>query len=280
LFRIAIRFFSTIAVACSPTASSEAQLVAPYAQVGLDLSYRTGYTWRGIPLHGGSSFEPGAFVAHVWRDWSLSAGVWSSMAFASNDESFQTTEIDFWAQYARRLSFLDVSAGWILYDARRDDLLDVFRPERTHEIWIELQWPSQSVTPAVLIWRDIGDVNATYLELETTVRIPIWNLVGVPMGSWTVSAAYANTFGDDRVGGAEEEYYYRSGLEHINLSVATTLGYIPMGRLVAAFAVEGHLVFRLENEARAAWGETDAWLGLTLSLLGPRCRRGQDVCRR
>ena len=159
------------------------------------------------------------------------------------------------------------------------DSAAVQRPESTHELWLELAWPTSGITPSARVWQDVDEVRAAYCELEASIRIPIWNMVGVPMGSWTVAGRYGRTLGDSSGGSGSSRSVYRSGLEHVDLWVATTLGYIPIDRMTLAFSIEGHLVFALEDEFKAEHGPADPWLGLTLTVIGPRCRPGKDICR-
>jgi hypothetical protein len=141
------------------------------------------------------------------------------------------------------------------------------------------------VVPHAFVAYDVDQIQGTYLEAGSSVRVPVWANVLLPIGSLVLDGTTAWSLGQERDAGATDEdgYYAERGLTHIDLSAATTTAPFPFWVFSSAVRFEFHLQLNKDAATRrvSAMESSDhsTWFGITFSLLGPRCRPERGICR-
>ena len=97
------------------------------------------------------------------------------------------------------------------------------------------------------------------------------------MGSITLQGQAGYSLGQEMNDNdpTEVAYFKDAGLTHFDISASTTIGYFGLWLFNVAFHIEVHVPINRDAYTK----ETKLWGGLTMSLVGPRCRPKRDICR-
>jgi hypothetical protein len=260
---------------------------------GTDLNLRSRYVWRGLTRHDGWVFQPDVFASYgLARDLRLTAGAWTNVQLAHAAEStgigFRRRwagETNLWGEVAVTSGIIDGSAGWTAY-LFRDGTVGMTSPGNTSELYLRLETLELPVVvPRIFIADDVGAVGGAYLEAGTSVRVPVWTNVIVPIGSLILDGVVGWSLGQEvnRTEPDQAAYFARRGITHVDLSASMTTGATPLGPFTAAVRAEFHLQLNRDSATRRVHRDEEqghvTWAGFTLSLIGPRCRPERRICR-
>lgn len=221
----------------------------------------------------------------------LTAGAWTTIEPGSVEASDLGTdkvvfgEVNVWAEASRKLGPVEAATGVAGYYFDRSATTRLLHEVRqTHEIYARAQIGNWKVVPRAAAWYDFDSVNGLFLEGGATVRLPLWSGIMVPVGSLLLNADSGFSLGQqvdpDRPDDAA--YFQQSGLAYVDLSLAVTFGYIPMGILNNAVHLEVHSQINRDDRTKFVNGlemkDVKWWVSLTLTSMGPRCRPTHDLC--
>lgn len=290
------------ALAAALLLSTAAARPAPaQLRAGSDVAFLTRYEWRGLRLHDGAVLQPSLFVA--WEPGAGSSGAgagaivtagvlgtWEMAApSAPTGLGFGAPwgEIQPWIEVAVPAGPFDLAAGWTayLYDVEAA-LGPAAAFEDTHELYARARaTPLPAVTPELAAWLDVDEVRGAYLEGRVLVRVPLWPQVLVPVGSLFLVPRIGASLGqeEDPERPVEAARFAERGVTHWGASALVPIGPIPLGRVAGSLELGAHLEWKEDPRARLADAtgrerERGAWLSLTLTLLGPRCRPEREIC--
>src|SRR5262249_52955857 len=144
-----------------------------------------------------------------------------------------------------------------------------------------------ALVPTFTAFYDIGSVKGAYFEGSLRFRIPVWANTVIPAGSLFLTALAGLNAGQavNPAKPTEAYYFAHSGLTHFDFSATTTLGYIPIGPTQTAIHLEFHhqrnhdpLTRRADLTPGGADRAAKNWLGISASVLMPRCRPEHSLC--
>jgi hypothetical protein len=135
-------------------------------------------------------------------------------------------------------------------------------------------------------WYDVDAVKGAYLEGGLTVRVPVWTGMVVPIGSLFLGAVVGYSAGQEinATDPTETAHFAEDGVTHIDVSADLTVGYLEIGPLNGALNIEFHLQRNRDPATKVIDGAGNTgnvipWFGVTLTVLGPRCRPTRAICR-
>ncbi len=286
---------------CTLAVTASSALVMPLdAQLGYgtDITYRTRYEWRGLTRANGSVVQQDLFASWQRGLTYVTVGGWANVYQAASPLSSTNPtptknalgrrwfgQIEGWAEASTVIAGADLALGATGYSFY--DTAQAVQPgplPNTWELYGRLALMDLPViVPAVAAWYDVDEVKGAYVETSLTLRIPIWANVMVPVGSLDLNGLAGFSLGQEVNADAPTEvaYFEDSGLTHIDLSTGLVIGYVPLGFLNASVYVDFHVQYNHDPRTKiTAGGSKDwiTWLGITVSLLGPRCQPSPRIC--
>ena len=129
-----------------------------------NVSLMSKYVWRGLVRVDGPVVQPSVSL----DVFGLSVGAWANMDMDDvNDQSYETSEVDYMVEYSKGLVLFEVAAGAVHYTfpvASYD--------YATTEVYASLR----STLPGhagITVFRDVDEVKGTYVSLSAGQSIPV-----------------------------------------------------------------------------------------------------------
>jgi hypothetical protein len=140
------------------------------AAVTLDAAFLSGYMWRGqayndeVVLQPASTVTKGAFTASVWGNYNLTDRV--------TGEKADFSEVDVTLSFAGKFGPVGASAGLIEYVFPNQTAGEA-AAQGTREVFVSLSLPDYAVVPSLGVYRDIDEVDGTYLTAGLAYTAPM-----------------------------------------------------------------------------------------------------------
>ena len=218
----------------------------------IDLPVSSKYLWRGATWVDRPVFQPSLFGTKG----ELTVGLWANITLdnavvdGTPVSAGTTTEVDLCLDYALTLWGVDCSVGAAHYVYLKPDL------PSTREVYLEARLPGR-LSPSVTVWRDVVEVEGTYVAVSVAPEIragPLSRLVAGP-----ISTSASVGFGSSE----HNAYYY--GVDKAGLADLTVTANLPLSasEYQRATLSLGYSVL-LDGELREAVGtEGEFWYGLS-----------------
>ncbi len=280
---------------------TEAQDLLRY---GGNLTFAARREWRGITRRDGPVMQPEVFASYGRDNWlAIGAGTIFELRgdraaptyLGSGRRSFG--EVDFWAEASVSTVPFRLSAGWVyriwnvgknvrwVQPARNSLRLETF--DGTQELFLRVAAPGLGrFVPQVTVFKDVGQVDGSYLEYSFVLRVPFWAGVILPAHSILLSAKAGHSVGqhsvitDPRI----PKYFEHGGITHWDLSLGTTFGeFGPIGP--ATFFLHPELHYQIGRDPIARTGSAGIapkprwWFRLGIGWSAPACRPDRRICR-
>jgi hypothetical protein len=177
--------------------------IAADASIGSD--FNSAYVWRGITFNDGWVAQPSI---NVTSSNGFGVNVWGNLDMEDDFdpalESGEFSEIDLTLSYGRKISAIDISAGYIEY------LFPAGTPG-TREIYVSLGGePMKGLTIGVDTYYDIDEVKDVYASVRAAYAVDVAEGLGVKLGA---SAGYA---------GKDASTIGKAGMHDYALSLSTS----------------------------------------------------------
>jgi hypothetical protein len=263
--------------------SASAWAVSASAQVytGVDATLASRYVWRGVTRVNHWVVQPEAYLGLGFAGGFLSAGAWANNELGRAGAGDLSDlgpggsgwgEVDYWADYRRRVGLVDASVAFVRY-TYRGKLSGLSRTSaaNTSEVYSSLRLSSKYFAPKVAAYFDVDRVKGTYFEASGTIPI-FGNPLGAPFWALYVQGLIGYSLGQEvnpsRPG--EAANFASSGVTHLDLSLS---GNVSPTLLKAPTLVqlEFHLQFndddftgRTSGDPAGANASVQTWLALSV----------------
>lgn len=255
------------------------------AYLGVDATLASPYVWRGLTRANGWVVQPEGFAAVKAGGTFFSAGTWASYELGAAGPSALTdlgtgqsglAEVDYWAQAARAIGFIQAGVGGIRYTFRGTATgAGRTRADNTTELYATLRATSKYIVPGLAAWVDVDHVRGTYLEGSAEVPV-LANPLAQPFIALITRATLGYTLGQEvnSINPTEGAYFARAGVTHLDLAASGDLTVRALGA-PAVVRVEGHVQFNVDDATRRASADPSGahrsaklWAALALRFSG------------
>jgi hypothetical protein len=263
--------------------------------IGLDLAINSKHVWRGQTYRNGWVVQPEVFVFQTWQRTTLTGGLWLHVEpfgpGSDNDVGYGRAfggEVNTWLDFGYRTGPVVLNSGLVGMYLRVGDAAGPASDRvRSHELYVRAILARSRLTPTVSVSYDLDAVGGAYVDLGLQYRLPVWTQVVVPVGSAFVRASAAlamwqRSHGDGTLRGGR--YFADNGLTYVTFSVWLPVGPFAVGPTSNSLALAAKVQINADPYLEDVSGAVDAsrrakiWMGLTWTLLGPRCRASRRVC--
>jgi Bacterial protein of unknown function (Gcw_chp) len=245
------------------------------AQVTLtsDAGLFNAYAWRGVTLTNQFVLQPDLYLTIPGGGGSVVLGAWGTIDAGRYDDpaddisegggtaSFDATEIDLWAEYARPLGpKLTGTLGGLVYLYPNEAGL-TNAVNRTVEVYGKLQLTGLPLVPKLAAWYDVDKVKGLYLE--GSVAQSVAGIPGFPLTLGAL-AGFSAGQGINQDDPSQIANFADDGLTHVDLSASGALSAGPL-----TISPTFHLLILNDEFTKitkpGTTKDAKAWAGVTLT---------------